>query len=88
MANSKSKFLLTTRDNPYSPFGSWIKWYMEDVRLGHNTSSLIARLTASSEIFDDEDELYAMSMIVEHNFSGQHVMVVPEDFDPFLNPLV
>ena len=85
MANRKSPFLLTTRDNRYNPFTSWIKWYMEDLRLGHDTCGLIARHTVSSDVFSDEDESYAMRTIIEHNLSGQHVMVVPEDFDPFLS---
>ena len=88
MADRKHTFLLTTRDNRYDPFKSWIDWYMEDLRLGHGTCGLIARLTASAEMFNDDDEAYAMRTIIEHNLSGQHVMVVPEDFDPFLSPLV
>ena len=87
MANRKHTFLLTTMDNPYNPFTSWTEWYMEDLRLGYDTCGLIARLTVSSEVFDDEDDVYAMRTIIEHNISGQHVMVVPEDFTPFLSLL-
>lgn len=80
----KGPFLLTTLDNPYSPFSSYVQWYMEDQRLGHDTCGLLARLTNSSNLYDDGAEEQAMRDIVTYNVSGKHIMVVPTDYDPFL----
>ncbi|MCK5611812.1 hypothetical protein KAR91_58625 [Candidatus Pacearchaeota archaeon] len=78
-------FLLTTTDNPLSPFSDWVAWYLEDIRLGHDTCGLLARLTSGNDIVDDEAEVAAMRDVVTYNFSGKHVMVVPEDYSPFLS---
>lgn len=77
-------WLLTTTDNPLSPFSDWVAWYLEDLRLGYDTCGLLARLTSSSEIIDDEAEEAAMRDVVTSNFSGKHIMVRPEDYTPFL----
>ena len=37
--------MLTTVDNPYSPFTQFDDWYSYDVLKGHNTCSLLARMT-------------------------------------------
>jgi hypothetical protein len=76
----KAVFLLTTIDNPYSPFTEWIKWYHEDQRLGHDTPGLIARFASSSEIHDDQGNEAAMYDVVKYNFSGKHIMVTEKDY--------
>ena len=78
--NNKARFMLSTIDNPYSPFTDWIPWLMEDLRLGHDTVGLLARMTATSEVIDDEAEVAAMRDVVINNFSGLHRVVVPEDY--------
>lgn len=74
-------FLLTTTDNPISPFKDWVSWYLEDLRLGHDTCGLLARLTSGSDSIDDEAERSAMNDVVTYNFSGKHIMVVKEDYN-------
>lgn len=86
MADKTHVFLLTTVDNPYSPFDSFTQWYMEDLRLGHDTCGLLARIAQGNDVLPDDAELYAMRSIVELNASGKHVIVVPTDYNPFLSP--
>ncbi len=72
-------WLLTTTDNPYNPFTQWLRWYYQDLRLGHDTSGLLARLSTSSETIDDEANKAAMYDVVKYNFSGNHIMVTEDD---------
>jgi hypothetical protein len=80
MANN-SPFLLSTEDNKYSPFTNYQAWYLEDLRLGYDTTGLLARMVANADEFNDIAIQYAMRDIVELNFSGKHVIVVKEDFE-------
>ena len=79
--STKTRMMLSTEDNPYSPFTQWVAWYMEDLRLGHDTNGLLARLTNASDTINDEAEVAAMRDVVSNNFSGLHIVVVPEDYD-------
>ena len=83
----QARFLLTTMDNPHSPFDDWVAWYMEDLRLGHDTCGLIARLASVSGVIDDDAEVAAIRDIVNSNFSGLHIAVVPSDYNPKLKPI-
>ncbi|MCK4824985.1 hypothetical protein KA005_55055 [bacterium] len=78
-------YLLTTTDNPYNPFTQWLRWYYQDLRLGHDTPGLLARLATSSEAIDDEANEAAMRDVVKYNFSGKHIMVTRDD--PFFNQI-
>lgn len=84
MKKKSPLFLLTTIDNPLSPFNDWVAWYLEDLKLGHDTCGLLARLVSDSDTIDDEAEVAAMRDVVTYNFSGKHIMVRPEDYTPFL----
>ena len=74
--------LLTTIDNPYNPFVQWDEWNAYDVSVGHNTNSLLARVTITTEelghIVTEEDVHLAMEQIVKENVSGVHTMVIAE----------
>jgi len=74
-------WLLTTIDNPYSPFNEWVLWYLEDIRLGHDTCGLVARLSAAAAELNDDSELAVMRDIVMYNFSGKHIMVSETTFE-------
>ena len=80
MAKKDVRFRLSTTDNPLDPFDDWVSWYLEDIRLGHDTCGLMARLAAVSESINDEPQLAVMRDIVKYNFSGKHIMVTREDF--------
>ncbi len=84
MNKDPALFLLTTTDNPHSPFDDWTKWYMEDLRLGHDTCGLLARLSNDSELFNEDADLAAMRDVVTYNFSGKHIMVTKEEFDELI----
>ncbi len=86
MKKNPAVFLLTTTDNPLSPFTEWVAWYLEDLRLGHDTCGLLARLVSDSDSIDDEAEIAAMRDVVKYNFSGKHIMVRPEDYNSSSKP--
>lgn len=47
-------YMLTTYDNPFNPFKDFIRWWKEDMRLGHDTCGFLAKKAATSPIFSDE----------------------------------
>ena len=56
--NKEALFLLSTTDNPLNPFDDWVAWYLEDLRLGHDTCGLVARLASVSDSIDDAEYLW------------------------------
>ena len=54
-AESNSKVMLTTVDNPYSPVTQFDDWYNFDVEHGYNTCGLLARLAQTSEMHTEEE---------------------------------
>lgn len=78
--------LVTTTDNPYSPFTDWEKWLLEDTRLGYDTCSLLARMAIAGEEFDDDEDSFVMERLIELNPYGKHIMVQRADYNPFLAP--
>lgn len=83
MAN-KPRMLPTTIDNPYSPFDDWTRWYLEDLRLGYDTCGLLARLAPSFSEIDNSGDDVALRLLIQYNYSGKHIAVVPEDYNPLL----
>lgn len=65
----KEDLMLTTFDNPFNPFTDFITWWKVDMLLGHNTCSLLAEMSNTSDAASDEvnDEYIqeAMHEIVE-----------------------
>lgn len=66
--------MITTTDNPYSPFTQFDKWMQYDEAQGYNTAKYLARIAKTSdELSDADNELAideAMSEIVELNTTG------------------
>jgi hypothetical protein len=66
--------MLTTLDNPHSPFDNFGAWYAYDVASGYHTSSFLARiLTDSDQLSDVDIELSierAIDEIVSENVLG------------------
>lgn len=77
MANGSSTYLLTTEDNPFSPFTEFDKWLAFDEAAGHYTLALLARVTSTSdelsELDNDQAITFAIDEIVEENVSGIHL---------------
>lgn len=77
-----TRSMLTTIDNPYSPFDEWAQWYAFDMTAGYNTSGLLARIAKVSdevsEVDFDHDLELAMDEIVRENVSGVHRKISKE----------
>jgi hypothetical protein len=81
---SESVTMLTTIDNPFSPFTEFEEWFAFDIQKGYNTCALLDRVVPSRESLDEEDELSmiesAKLKIVQFNTSGRHVLVTKDSF--------
>lgn len=78
--------MLTTVDNPWSPFTHFTEWNAEDQARGHHTLALLGRVVITSDELSDADQdlaiTDAMNEIVRENVSGLHVLVT-EDSERF-----
>jgi hypothetical protein len=74
--------MLSTIDNPYSPFTQFNEWLAFDSQKGHGTLSLLARVavvsldTSEAELERSIDD--AIDEIVRENVSGVHIKVTQE----------
>ena len=50
-----TKSMLTTVDNPYSPFLEFNKWYAYDIASGYHTSAFLARILVDSDQLSEAD---------------------------------
>ncbi len=46
--------MLTTFDNPFNPFSDFVRWWKEDLLLGHDCCGLLARESNVSDVSSDE----------------------------------
>ena len=74
--------MLTTIDNPYSPFDEYDKWYAWDLHKGYHTPSFLARVAIVSENLSDYDYNLAIEEaideIVKENVLGLYIKVTKE----------
>ena len=47
--------MLTTFDNPYSPFDQFTQWHLFDKEKGYNTCELLARIAHTSDDLTDQE---------------------------------
>jgi hypothetical protein len=70
------QYMLTTVDNPFNPHTQFDDWYAWDTAHGYHTSSLLARVTSTSDDLSDADATVAIDdaidEIVRENVSGMH----------------
>lgn len=63
--------MLTTFDNPYSPFDQFTLWHLFDKERGYNTSEYLARIAHISDDLTDQeisDEMdRAIDEIIKHD---------------------
>lgn len=75
--------MLTTFDNPFNPFTDFIRWWKQDLTLGHDCCGTLAREANTSEIFSDEvndkETIEAMNRIVKQE-PMIYKIVYPEDY--------
>jgi len=76
------KTMLTTIDNPHSPFDDFEAWYTYDVSRGHHTCSFLARILVNSDQLSEADQDYAIELaieeIVRENVTGLYKKVIKE----------
>lgn len=79
-------YMLTTSDNPWSPFTQFNEWYAFDTAKGYNTCAYIARLTG---VLDPEMDDYtndcitndAINEILDYNLTGNYKLVSRNDYN-------
>ena len=57
--------MLTTTDNPFSPYTEFEQWNAYDMQVGHHTLSLLARVTRTSDELSDLDNAQAIDDAIE-----------------------
>ena len=74
--------MLTTIDNPYSPFDQYEEWYTWDKNKGYHTPEFLARIAIVSEELSDTDYNmaieFAIDEIVKENVTGLYKKVLRE----------
>lgn len=77
-----TKSMLTTMDNPHSPFDNFEAWYAYDVSSGYHTCSYLARMVHTSDELSEADQDLAVDLaideIVRENVSGIYKKVTKE----------
>lgn len=64
-SNADEQYMLTTVDNPYSPFTQYEEWFALDAALGYHTPGLLARYVYSSDDLSDVDQLDAINQGID-----------------------
>ncbi len=79
---NRPDYMLTTVDNPYSPFTQWDEWFLWDQVAGYNTPGLLARIVRSSDELSDADQHLAIQQaideIVKENVFGMHQKITQD----------
>lgn len=75
--------MLTTIDNPYSPFDQFEQWFLYDVEKGYNSCGYLARIANTSEQLSDkenEEEIErAINEIIKYDFMNIYKKVREND---------
>lgn len=84
-ANLDDDQMLTTTDNPWSPFDNFDEWYAYDVAHGYNTCAYISRVTGNLDPeLDDYTNDYiltkALNEIISMNLTGNYILVTRDSF--------
>lgn len=89
MANddtTSQQYMVTTIDNPYSPFTQWDEWLALDEAMGYYTPGLLARYTTSSDTLSDVDQSDAINAgideLIEDNPFGMYRKVTESSYLP------
>lgn len=77
-------YMLTTIDNPYSPFTQPDAWYNFDRQMGYYTPEYLARIAKTSMALSDAQNdaitLDAINEIVAMNINGKYRKVKESDY--------
>lgn len=81
--NNLKEYMLTTIDNPFSPFKNFDEWFAYDTQKGYNTCAYLARvLKTSDELSENDDRLatnQAINEIIEADPFGIYIKVKEND---------
>jgi len=71
--------MLTTVDNPFSPFTQFDEWLQYDMAAGYDTSGMLARVAMVSDDMSEKDQDLviddAIQEIVDENITGLYRIV-------------
>ena len=75
--------MLTTIDNPYSPYTQYDQWLAFDEEKGYNSNALLARLVISSDELSDPDQNLAredaIQQIIDEDVTDKYIKISRED---------
>jgi hypothetical protein len=82
-SNGKKKaFMLSTVDNPYSPFTQFQEWYAFDELKGYGTLSTMAYLITTSQELSENDQEEAIDDVInemmQYDFLDHYIKVYEE----------
>jgi len=76
--------MITTSDNPYSPFTEFNQWYKYDIDAGYHTCAYLDRIALTSEVLSDLDNILAIQTAIDEivtlNLTGNYRKVKRSDF--------
>jgi hypothetical protein len=76
------KVMLTTVDNPHSPFDNFESWYAYDTAAGYHTAAFLGRIVKDSDQLSETDQDLAVEQaideIVSENVLGIYRKIVKE----------
>jgi hypothetical protein len=82
MPDDTSDIMLTTTDNPYSPFTEWDQWWQYDTSMGYDTANFLARVCKTSNDLSEADQDLAITNaileIVRENVRGIYKVATRE----------
>ena len=77
-----TRSMLTTVDNPFSPFDDYDAWFAFDTALGYGTASFLGRIAFVSDELSEADQALAVDQaideIVMENVTGMFRKVTKE----------
>jgi hypothetical protein len=77
--------MLTTVDNPWSPFTHYKEWWSYDQACGYHTAEFLARIVRTSNDLSEADQDFAIDSaideIVRENVTGLFRKAVPSDYE-------
>ena len=78
-------YMLTTLDNPYSPFTEWDEWLAYDTSHGYDTCGTLARFAdTGNNLTDDENAPFiddAMNAIIDVDPYCRWIKVTKDSFE-------
>ena len=81
--------MLTTKDNPYSPFDQFHLWWLYDIEMGYNSCRLLGRIIQLESGMSDKEreEAYdrAVDEIIKHDDLGIYVRATENSTFPVGN---